>query len=204
MRALLSIVVLAGITLASSLPAWAGAPTDELRRHTDRVVEILKSPRLGPAERRAAVRDLALDVFDVAETARRALGPHWQRRTPAEREEFVGLFRDLLEQSYVSRIDEYGGERVEYVAERIDGDSAVVRAQIVTKAGTAVPVESRLARKAGRWLIYDILIENVSLVGNYRAQFDRVIRTSSYEELVKRLKERGAPPGGKPPAAPPR
>jgi phospholipid transport system substrate-binding protein len=188
MRALLSIVVLAGITLASSLPAWAGAPTDELRRHTDRVVEILKSPRLGPAERRAAVRDLALDVFDVAETARRALGPHWQRRTPAEREEFVGLFRDLLEQSYVSRIDEYGGERVEYVA----------------KAGTAVPVESRLARKAGRWLIYDILIENVSLVGNYRAQFDRVIRTSSYEELVKRLKERGAPPGGKPPAAAPR
>ena len=94
------------------------------------------------------------------------------------------------ERQRVTRIDEYGGERVEYVAERVDGDSAIVKAQIVTKSGTTVPIESRVNQRGGRWLIYDILIENVSLVGNYRSQFDRIIRTSSYDELVRRLKER--------------
>jgi phospholipid transport system substrate-binding protein len=178
--------------------ALADTPTVELRRYTDRVLEVLRAPNLSPTERRAMVRELAVEAFDVSETARRALGPHWQRRTPAEREEFVKVFRDLLEQTYVSRIDEYGGERVEYTAERVEGDSAVVRANIVTKAGTSVPVESRLNQRDGHWRIYDILIENVSLVGNYRSQFDRVIRTSSYEELVKRLKERVAQLAEKP------
>ena len=169
-----------------------GTPTEDLRWQTDRVLDVLRSPSLTPAERRAAVRDLAAESFDVAETARRALGVHWQVRTPAEREEFVRVFRELLEQTYIARIDEYGGERVEYLAERVDGDSAVVKAQIVTRSGLAVPVESRVNQRGGRWLIYDVIIENVSLVGNYRSQFDRIIRTSSYDELVRRLKGRVA------------
>jgi phospholipid transport system substrate-binding protein len=151
---------------------------------------VLKSSDLTPTARRAAVRDLAMDSFDLGETARRALGTHWQARTPAEREEFVKVFRELLEQTYVARIDEYGGEKLEYTSERVDGDSAIVRANIVTKSGSTVPVESRLNLKSGRWLVYDVLIENVSLVGSYRSQFDRIIRTSSYEELMKRLKDR--------------
>ena len=196
-RRALGLAVLLAVVLGAPAAARAGAPTDQLRRYTDRVIQILQSPQLTPAERRVQVREVALQVFDVSETARRSLGPHWQQRTPAEREEFVNLFRDLLDQTYVSRIDEYGGERVQYVGERIDGDAATVRAQIVTKAGTTVPVESRLTLKGGQWLVYDILIENVSLVGNYRSQFDRVIRTSSYEELVKRLRERVAQLGDK-------
>lgn len=129
----------------------------------------------------------------MAESARRALGPHWPKRSAAEREEFTGLFQSLLERGYLSRIGEYGGERVQYVAERIDGDFATVRAQIVTSKGTQVPVEARVVRRGERWLMYDVLIENVSLVASYRSQFDRVIRTSSYEELVRRLKARGQP-----------
>lgn len=129
----------------------------------------------------------------MAESARRALGPHWPKRSAAEREEFTGLFQGLLERGYLSRIGEYGGERVQYVAERIDGDFASVRAQIVTSKGTQVPVEARVVRRGERWLMYDVLIENVSLVASYRSQFDRVIRTSSYEELVRRLKARGQP-----------
>ena len=173
-------------------PVWAGTPTEDLKRQTDRVLEVLRSTSLTPAARRAAVRDLATESFDLGETARRALGLHWQARTPTEREEFVRIFRELLEQTYVARIDEYGGERLEYVAERVDGDSAIVRAQIVTKSGLAVPIESRVNQRGGRWLIYDVIIENVSLVGNYRSQFDRIIRTSSYDELVRRLRDRVA------------
>ena len=136
---------------------------------------------------------MALEAFDVAEAARRALGPHWQKRSVAEREEFAELFQGLLERGYLSRIGEYGGERVQYVAERVDGEFAVVRAQIVTAKGTQIPIEARVVRKGERWLMYDVLIENVSLVASYRSQFDRVIRTSSYEELVRRLKDRGQP-----------
>ncbi len=185
------IPLIAVLVLGLASDAWAGQPTDQLRAYTDQVLKVLKDPGLSLPERREAVRHLAEEVFEVSETAKRALGQHWVQRTPAEREEFVKLFANLLEQTYISRIDEFGGEKLTYVSEQIDGDRAIVRARIATKKGTEVPVESRLLQKENRWLIYDILVENLSLISNYRSQFDRVIRTTSYEELVKRLKTRG-------------
>jgi len=186
------IPLLAVLLVAPGPPAWAGPATDQLRAYTDQVQKILQNPAMTLQERREAVRSVAEQVFDVNETAQRALGQHWQQRTPAEREEFVKLFANLLEQTYISRIDEYGGEKLTYVSEQLDGDRGVVRARITTKNGTEVPVESRMLLKGNRWLIYDILIENLSLISNYRSQFDRVIRTASYEELVKRLQTKGA------------
>ncbi len=183
-----ALVIVMVVSLAGQ--AWAGTPTDQLRAYTDRVLQVLEDPALTPPQRLAAVRQVANDAFDLSETARRALGAYWQRRTAAEREEFVGLFRTLLELTYLSRLGEYGGERVRYVGERITGDQAVVRALVVTRKGTEVPVEGRLLEKDGRWRIYDVLVENISLVANYRTQFDRVIRNESYEELVRRLKAR--------------
>jgi len=184
-----------GLVAVAGVGAWAGAPTDQLREYTEAVVKVLEDPTLKAddkkPERRAAVRKIATEVFDVQETARRALGPHWQQRSPQERQEFVQLFADLLEQTYISKIDLFGGEKLKFTDEKVDGDNAVVRAKVLTKQQTEVPVEARMLRKGDRWLIYDILIENISLVGNYRAQFDRIIRTSSYEDLVKRLRTRG-------------
>jgi phospholipid transport system substrate-binding protein len=185
-------VVLLGFVLAASasMPAQAGAPTDQLREYSEQVVKVLDDPALKPQDRRAAVRKIAHEIFDVAETAKRALARHWQARTQAERDEFTQIFADLLESTYIQRIDQYGGERIRYVSEAVDGDNAIVRARVVTKKGTEVPVESRLLRRGERWLIYDVLIENVSLIANYRAQFDRIVRTSSFEELVRRLKSK--------------
>jgi phospholipid transport system substrate-binding protein len=154
------------------------------------VVKVLQDPALDQTQRRAEIRAIALEAFDVAEAARRTLGPHWPKRTPAERQEFIALFQGLLERGYLSRIGEYGGESVQYVGERIEGEYATVRALIVTQKGTQVPVEARVLRQGDRWRMYDVLIENVSLIASYRSQFDRVIRTSSYEELVRRLKAR--------------
>lgn len=180
------------VALALSAPtySWAGPPTEQVRAYTDGVLKVLQGPGLSLSERRAAVGHIASEAFDVTETAQRALGVHWQQRTPAERAEFVKLLANLLEQTYISRIDQYGGERIAYVGEQIDGDRAVVQARIVTKNGTEVLVESRLLLKGSRWLIYDVMIANMSLVSNYRSQFDRIIRTASYEELVKRLQSR--------------
>ena len=187
---LVRISLIVALALGAATCAWAGPPTDQVRAYTDQVVKVLQSPALTLPERRAAVAHIANEAFDVSETAQRALGVHWQQRTPAERVEFVKLFANLLEQTYISRIDQYGGERIAYLGEQIDGDRAIVRARIVTKNGTEVPVDSRLLLKDNRWLIYDILIANMSLISSYRSQFDRVIRTASYAELVKRLQNR--------------
>jgi phospholipid transport system substrate-binding protein len=181
----------AAALLLAAVPAWAGAPTDNVKEYTDAVVKVLEDQSLKASDRRAAVRKLAVEAFDVQETARRALGPHWQQRTPSEREEFVGLFADLLERTYIAKIDLYGGERLKFTEEKIDGDIATVRGKVTTKQGTEVPVEARMHKRGERWLIYDVAIENISLISNYRAQFDRIIRTSSYGELVKRLRNKG-------------
>jgi phospholipid transport system substrate-binding protein len=194
MRTALAMLTAATITLGAAALARAGPPTDQLREYTTAVQKVLDDQALKAPERRqerrAAVRKLATETFDVAETARRALGPHWQQRTPAEREEFTQLFADLLERTYISKIDLYGGEKLQYTNEQVDGDRAVVRAKVLTKQGTEVPVEARMLRTGERWLIYDVAIENISLISNYRAQFDRIIRTSSFGDLVNRLKNK--------------
>lgn len=184
------LAAVACLVLVQAAPASAGSPTDHVRMYTDQVQKILDDRSMPQADKQAAVRKVASEVFDVNETAKRALGRHWLNRTAAEREEFVQLFADLLERTYIGKIDLYGGEKVQYTSEAVDGEYAAVRAKIVTRQGTEVPVEARLLRRGERWLIYDIAIENVSLVANYRAQFDRIIRTTSYQELVNRLKTR--------------
>ena len=191
MRNLATFAVAVGLFLASLPVAWAGPPTDTVREYTDAVQKVLEDPALRKEDRRASVRKIASEAFDVNESARRALGLHWQQRSEAEREEFVQLFGELLERTYIAQIDLYGGERLRFTEEKLDGNLAIVRAKLVTKQGTEVPVEARMNRKGERWLIYDVAIENVSLISNYRSQFDRIIRQNSYPELVKRLRNHG-------------
>ena len=174
--------------------AAAGAPTEQLRTHVDRVLKLLDDSSLKAPdkakERRAAVRKVADDIFDFAETAKRSLGRHWAARTPEERDEFVKLFGDLLERSYISKIELYGGEKIQYVADKIEGETAVVQSKLLTKAGGEVPIEYRMLKKGERWLVYDVVIEGVSLVANYRTQFNKIIQTSSFQDLVKKMKTR--------------
>jgi phospholipid transport system substrate-binding protein len=177
------------LAMAVTAPAWAGAPTEQVRQYTDQVRKILDDPALRSTDKRAAVRKVAIEIFDVNETARRALGPHWQARSASERNEFVQLFADLLERTYISKIDLYRGERLQYTSEAVDGEFAIVRAKVITNKGVEVPVEARMLKRGEHWLIYDIAIENVSLISNYRTQFDRIIRTASFGELVRKLKE---------------
>ena len=188
MRTAIRVTLTALLVLGVTTTATAGPPTDQVRQYTDHVQRILDDASLQQSDKKAAVRKVAEQVFDVNETAKRALGPHWQRRSPAEQEEFVGLFADLLERTYIAKIDLYGGERLQYTGETLDGEFAVVRAKVVTKQRVEVPVEARMHRRGDRWLIYDISIENVSLIGNYRSQFDRIIRSASFDELLRRLK----------------
>ena len=189
-------MVLAGALVVgmSSAPAAAGVPTDQLKGAVERVLKTLDDPALkGEArlpERRVAVRKIANEIFDFSEIAKRSMARHWQPLSEAQRTEFVGLFADLLERSYISKIETYGGEKIQYTAERADGDLATVSTRIITKNGTEVPVDYRMIKRADRWLVYDVSIEGVSLVSNYRTQFNKIIQTSSYNELVSKLRNK--------------
>ena len=193
------------ITWALALPlallivatsALAGVPTEQLKQRVDDVVRVLDSPDLKgkPVERRAAVRKISEEIFDYPDTAKRALGQHWSARTPDEQREFVQLFADLLDRAYFSKIDRYQGEKVRYGTESINGNEAVVKTMIVTKAGSEVPVDYRMHLVSGRWLVYDVTIEGVSLVSNYRTQFNKIVQTESYQTLVQKLRAKDAEP----------
>src|SRR5262245_13506651 len=189
------LVLVAALSLVlDARPSWAGAPTDQLKTQIDRAVKILDDPALKKdgkqRERRGAVRQVANDIFDFSETAKRSLARHWAARTPAERDEFVLLFTDLLERSYISKIELYGGEKIKFVGEAVEPDGAVVRTRLVTKQGTEIPIDYRMHARADKWLVYDVLIEGVSLISNYRTQFNKIITTSSYQELVKKMKSK--------------
>ena len=181
-----------GVTLLMVSDALAGPATDQLRTSVDLVLKILSDPELKKEarslERRRAIRAVANQIFDFGEISRRSLAQHWQARTPAEREEFTRLFGDLLEQSYISKIENYSGEKIQYLGEAVDGDRAVVRTLIVTKQGTAIPVDYRMFPQSERWRAYDVTLEGVSLVANYRAQFNTIIQRSGYPDLVAKLK----------------
>jgi len=178
----------------SSAPAAAGVPTDQLKGAVERVLKTLDDPTLkGEArlgERRVAVRKIANEIFDFSEIAKRSMARHWQPLSEAQKNEFVGLFADLLERSYISKIETYGGEKIQYTAERADGDFATVSTRIITKNGTEVPVDYRMIKRADRWLVYDVSIEGVSLVSNYRTQFNKIIQTTSYNELISKLRNK--------------
>ncbi len=188
-------VALAGVLILSTAQGgWAATAQEQLKGAIDRVVTTLESPALKGngkvAERRIAVRKIANEIFDFGEIARRSLGRYWQPLSEAQRNEFVGLFGDLLERSYISKIELYGGEKIIYSGERMDGDLATVSTKIITKNGTEVPVDYRLFRRGENWMVYDVNIEGISLVSNYRTQFNKIIQTNGYNTLVDRMKSK--------------
>lgn len=184
------------VTVSAVADVWAGSPAEQIRLQINRVVRVLADPDLKAAgrerERQAAVRKIAEEIFDVDEMTRRTLGQHWQGRTESERAEMIRLFSDLLERVYFTKIANDHGEKITVLKDAVEGDQATVRTRIVTPQGTEIPVDYRMLRRGDRWVAYDIVIEGVSLVANYRAQFNKVIQTSSYRALVDKLRAKAS------------
>jgi phospholipid transport system substrate-binding protein len=185
------------IVLGAASIAQAGPVTDQLKGDLGRVFRVIdetSAARAGSggidiSARRAAIRTAAAPAFDWREMASRSLGLHWQKRTEEEREEFVKVFGELVERAHIAQLERYSGEAIKYVGERVEGDLAMVYTRFVTKQSKEIPVDYRLINnRDARWRIYDLVVEGVSLVSNYRSQFDKTIRTSSYGELLKRLR----------------
>ena len=187
---LTTLIAVVVMLLGLAIRAWAGAPTDQLRTTIDDVLRILHDPVLAApaqaAERQKALRRAIEERFAFRETARRALGVYWRHRSPGERRRFTDLFTRLLERSYIARIEDYRGQ-VTYLGESVAGDYATVHTSITTSRGTSIPIDYELRRQGDRWLVYDVQVEQVSLIDNYRSQFRDIIATSSYHALVKRI-----------------
>ncbi len=190
LRSLLVFLFVLGIT-ADGL---AGEPLEKIRQTTDKILSILADPSLKNTskaqERRRRIRQAVDERFDWAEMARRSLAIHWAKRTASDKKEFVRLFSDLTERTYMDKVEGYSGEKVQYEGDSIDGDYAIVRVKIVTKKNKDIPVQYRLRKEGEDWRVYDVSIEGVSLVNNYRTQFNSIILQSSYENLVKKLRDK--------------
>lgn len=190
--------ILAGLFAAALMlsagTAVAGEPTEQVRQTVDKVLGILQDKALkGPAkakERRTTLRKVIDERFDFEEMARRSLALHWKKRTPEEQKEFVELYSDLLERAYINKIEQYTDEKVTYTGEAQEGNRAAVRTVIITKKNVEIPIEYRLHRTGAGWKAYDVIIEGVSLVNNYRKQFNSIISSKSYEELLRRLRSK--------------
>ena len=178
-----------------------GPLTEQIRTTVEKVLVILGNSslvedsdgkKINPeaiAKYRADLRKAIFPQFDVPEMAKRSLGLNWRRRTPVEKKEFVDLFSHLLEDFFSDKLKSFEDEEFVYSGEIKDGDYAKVETMIVTKEGKEISIDYRLHLVDENWKVYDMVIENVSLVKNYRSQFNRIITKSSYQDLVRRIRK---------------
>ena len=190
-------VIVTSLLLGFALgPAQAagGVPTDQIKATVDKAIVVLKDSRLKPTtkskERREQLKQILFARFDFTEMGKRALGANWRRRTPKEQEEFVRLFSELLEHAYADIIESYTDEKIVYSGERLDGSYADVNSKILTGKGEEFSINYKAHLINGEWRVYDVIVENISMVNNFRSQFNRVIANSSYEELIRRLRDK--------------
>jgi phospholipid transport system substrate-binding protein len=192
-KSVFAVFLALAVLLCSSRQVLAEAPTDEIRAAVNQGIEILKGANLNDARQKAAVisrlRAVVYPIFDFREMAKRSLGSHWRRISPQQQDEFVASFTELLEKSYADKIDLYEGQQVTYAGESIDKDFAVVNTKLIGK-NQSFAVDYKLQQVDGKWKIYDVIAENISLVNNYRSQFNRVLTKSSFDDLIQRIKSK--------------
>jgi len=172
---------------------WASAPGEQVKATIDQVMEVLRDPKLqGPskkAERREKLRQVVLPRFDFAEMAKRALGNNWNRY-PDKQREFVTAFTQLLEETYADQIELANGDKVVYLNERTEKDYSEVATKVISPKGEETSMTYKLHPVDSDWKVFDIVVENISIVNNYRSQFNRVLSNASLDELIKRIKEK--------------
>jgi len=186
--ALTTLIIGAGLR-----PAAAGGATEAMKSTIDEVMRILGDKELKHPEkagqRRKMLEKVVGDRFDYTEMSRRSLGSAWTGLSAAEREEFVGLFQTLLVNTYAEKVETYSGEGVHYINERTEKDYAEVRTKVLT-GKTEIPLDYRLLQRDSVWRVYDVVVDGVSLVNNYRGQFSKILKNGSFAELIDQLRKK--------------
>ena len=182
------------LAFTTTLPVLAGEPTEQIKQTTEKIIAVLNDPALKEPERaeerKNLVRQAVDERFDWEEMTRRSLARHWSKRTDEEKQEFISLYSQLLERTYLDRVEGYSGETVSYEDERVEGEYGIIKVRVTNSKDVEIPVKYRVRKKGDEWLVYDVYVEGVSLVNNYRVQFNSIITRSSYNKLVKKLKNK--------------
>ncbi len=184
------LVLTASLFMASVACA---TPTDDVKKAVDEVVRVVadKEMKKNESKRRQALKKSISTIFDYSEMAKRSLGKHWKDRSAGEKKQFAELFATLLENSYAGKIESYNNEKIIYIKEYMDDDDhAVVKSKVVTAARDEFTLDYHLFKQEGKWMVYDVVIEGVSLVSNYRSQFNKIITANGYDKLVKKLQSK--------------
>jgi phospholipid transport system substrate-binding protein len=187
------------VVLVLLLPgaASAGEPTDVLKGRIDKVMALLNDQKYkasSPDEQRKLLRSSMEDFFDEEELSRRTLAVHWKQFNPDQQKQFIRLFADMLERAYIDKIRSYTNEKVAYLSEKTDGAKAVVQTKVVT-AANEIPIDYALLKGPGGWKIYDVAVEGVSLVRNYRNQFNDILANGTPDTLLARMRDKLAQGG---------
>ena len=196
-----AVVFVLAVLLSSTARAGTGPVSNYLKETLNQIIEVLNNPSLQTPDKEDERRDILLKLIkkriNEEAFAIKALGAHWQNRTEEEKKEFVEIFSDLLERTYLKKIDDYlakagtfSEKNILYLNETTKGPYVVIETKIIVSKDTEIPVHYLFQNKQGDWLAIDIAIEGVSLVKNYRAQFSEILSQSSFEELITRLKSK--------------
>jgi len=182
----LSLVLLLALTAGG---VSAAEPLTEVQSTVDEVLTLLRNKSLAHEARRQKLREVIRPTFDFEVMSQWVLGTNWRKASAAERERFIELFTDLLEATYIGKIESYTDERVDYIGQKLEGERAEVETLVKT-ASVDIPIRYKLFSKGGQWLVYDVVIEEVSLVRNYRSTYDEIVRKEGFAGLFSRMEEK--------------
>lgn len=185
--------ILLVLTMSLFMVSLASAnPTEDVKKTVDEVVRIVasKDMKKNETKRRQALKNTIGTIFDYTEMSKRSLGKHWNTRSAAEKKQFTDLFATLLENSYASKIESYNNEKIVYIKDIEDGNYAEVRSKVITAARDEFTLDYRLFKQNNKWMVYDVIIEGVSLVSNYRSQFNKIVTADGYSTLVNKLQSK--------------
>jgi phospholipid transport system substrate-binding protein len=183
------IIAFLGLLICGLTAYSAVAPKTQIQETVDRVIDVLRDKQLQGEARRQTLSRLIRARFDFSIMSQRTLGKYWRTASSAEQEKFVRLFSDLLEASYIGRIEAYSGETVNYGEEKIEGDRAEV-ATTVNSGNTHIPIVYRMVQRGEEWYVYDVIIEEVSLIRNYRSSYGEIVRKEGFSGLFRRMEEK--------------
>lgn len=188
------VYILLCIWLGAVTPSFAGPALDTVKRDVDTVVKVLKNPaykgEAGKKAKQDQIRKISLKMFDFAELSKRTLGLNWNKLSAAQRQEFIDLYRGILEDAYIDKITSYTDEKIQYTKEVQLSESSVEVQSIIVAKNAEIPVFYRMFNKDGQWRVYDVVIEGVSLVNNYRSQFREILANNPPESLLDTLRKK--------------
>ncbi|MEA2109158.1 MAG: ABC transporter substrate-binding protein [Pseudomonadota bacterium] len=190
----LATIFFVGISFSLAAESEAAlSPQQQLKSGIDNLIEVLSDESLKGEAGKELLEEKVVQLFkqhfDLSYTSKMCLGRHWRKISAAEKDEFVGLFSDLLKSTYVGRVDEYSGETVSYNKEIMQGSKSLVKTVVISK-GKEIPVDYKMIDRDGSWLVYDVIIEGVSMVRNYRSQFSSILQKKKFAELLDQIRDK--------------